>query len=244
MKKLLEQDLSKDGLEEFMTEVMIMKKLRHPNVTLFMGAVTHVPHLSIVTEFLPRGSLFQLIHHSNNLLIERRRLKMALDVARGMNYLHSCSPVIVHRDLKSPNLLVDKNFVVKVGDFGLSRIKKNTFLSSRSTMGTPEWMAPEVLRNELSDEKCDVYSFGVILWELYTLQVPWGGMNSIQVVGAVGYQHRHLDIPNDMDSRVSEIIIRCWKTNPKERPSFYEIMAMLKSLQKPMNVSQAKQYSI
>ncbi|CAN6478650.1 unnamed protein product [Victoria cruziana] len=78
---------------------------------------------------------------------------MALDVARGMNYLHKCSPIIVHRDLKSPNLLVDKNWVVKVCDFGLSRIKNSTFLSSRSTAGTAEWMAPEVLRNEPSDEK-------------------------------------------------------------------------------------------
>ncbi|AQK74849.1 protein tyrosine kinase family protein [Zea mays] len=100
-----------------------------------------------------RGSLFRLIHRPNNQLDERKRLRMALDVARGMNYLHNCSPVIVHRDLKSPNLLVDKNWVVKVCDFGLSRMKNNTFLSSRSTAGTAEWMAPEVLRNERSDEK-------------------------------------------------------------------------------------------
>jgi serine/threonine protein kinase len=78
---------------------------------------------------------------------------MALDAARGMNYLHSCNPVIVHRDLKSPNLLVDKNWVVKVCDFGLSRMKVSTYLSSKSTAGTAEWMAPEVLRNEPADEK-------------------------------------------------------------------------------------------
>nr|CAB3451059.1 unnamed protein product [Digitaria exilis] len=153
VKKFLQQDLSGDALEEFRTEVRIMKRLRHPNVVLFMGAITRVPNLSIVTEFLPRGSLFRLIHRPNNQLDERKRLRMALDVARGMNYLHNCSPVIVHRDLKSPNLLVDKNWVVKVCDFGLSRMKNKTFLSSRSTAGTAEWMAPEVLRNEPSDEK-------------------------------------------------------------------------------------------
>ncbi|KAK6787573.1 hypothetical protein RDI58_016098 [Solanum bulbocastanum] len=163
-------------------KVRIMKRLRHPNVVLFMGAVTRSPHLSIVTEFLHRGSLYRLIHRPNNQLDERRRLRMALDAARGMNYLHNCTPMIVHRDLKSPNLLVDKNWVVKVCDFGLSRMKHSTFLSSRSTAGTAEWMAPEVLRNEPSNEKCDVYSFGVILWELCTLQQPWGGMNPMQVV--------------------------------------------------------------
>ncbi|KAJ9676839.1 hypothetical protein PVL29_022042 [Vitis rotundifolia] len=238
VKKFLDQDISGESLDEFKSEVRLMKRLRHPNVVLFMGAVTRVPNLSIVTEFLPRGSLYRLIHRPNNQLDERRRLRMALDAARGMNYLHNCTPVIVHRDLKSPNLLVDKNWVLKVCDFGLSRMKHSTFLSSRSTAGTAEWMAPEVLRNEPSDEKCDVFSFGVILWELSTLQQPWGGMNPMQVVGAVGFQHRRLDIPDDMDPVVADIIRRCWHTNPKMRPTFAEIMAALKPLQKPITSSQ------
>ncbi|CAN4100302.1 unnamed protein product [Withania somnifera] len=212
VKKFLDQDITGESLEEFRSEVRIMKRLRHPNVVLFMGAVTRSPHLSIVTDFLHRGSLYRLIHRPNNQLDERRRLRMALDAARGMNYLHNCTPMIVHRDLKSPNLLVDKNWVVKVCDFGLSRMKHSTFLSSRSTAGTAEWMAPEVLRNEPSNEKCDVYSFGVILWELCTLQQPWGGMNPMQVVGAVGFQHRRLDIPEDMDPAIADIIRKCWQT--------------------------------
>ncbi|KAI3728130.1 hypothetical protein L6452_16760 [Arctium lappa] len=137
-------------------------------------------------------------------------MRMALDVAKGMNYLHTSNPIIVHRDLKTPNLLVDKNWVVKVCDFGMSRMKHHTFLSSKSAAGTPEWMAPEVLRNEPSNEKCDVYSFGVILWELATLRVPWTEMNSMQVVGAVGFQYRHLDIPETVDPAVSRIITDCW----------------------------------
>ncbi|KAF8772565.1 hypothetical protein HU200_005523 [Digitaria exilis] len=238
VKKFLQQDISSDALEEFRTEVGIMRRLRHPNVVLFMGAVTRVPHLSIVTEFLPRGSLFRLIHRPNNQLDERRRLRMALDVARGMNYLHNSTPVIVHRDLKSPNLLVDKNWVVKVCDFGLSRIKHNTFLSSRSTAGTAEWMAPEVLRNEPSDEKCDVFSYGVILWELCTLLQPWEGMNPMQVVGAVGFQQRRLDIPGTVDPAVAEIIKRCWQTDPRMRPSFSDIMSALRPLLKNMPANQ------
>ncbi|KAI5562155.1 hypothetical protein BDE02_15G035500 [Populus trichocarpa] len=234
VKRFLDQDITGESLAEFRSEVRIMKRVRHPNVVLFMGAVTRAPNLSIVTEFLPRGSLYRLLHRPNNQLDERRRLRMAFDAARGMNYLHNCTPMIVHRDLKSPNLLVDKNWVVKVCDFGLSRMKHSTFLSSRSTAGTAEWMAPEVLRNEPSDEKCDVYSFGVILWELSTLQQPWGGMNPMQVVGAVGFQHRRLDIPNDMDPAIADIIRNCWKTDPKLRPTFAEIMAALKPLQKPI----------
>ncbi|KAL6183277.1 hypothetical protein ACLB2K_044688 [Fragaria x ananassa] len=237
VKRFLDQELLGESLDEFRSEVRIMKRLRHPNVVLFMGAITRAPNLSIVTEFLPRGSLYRLLHRPNNQLDERRRLRMALDAARGMNYLHNCTPVIVHRDLKSPNLLVDKNWVVKVCDFGLSRMKNSTFLSSRSTAGTAEWMAPEVLRNEPSDEKCDVYSYGVILWELSTMQQPWGGMNPMQVVGAVGFQHRRLDIPNDIDPAIGDLIKRCWQTDPKLRPSFAEIMAILKPLQKPISSS-------
>lgn len=234
VKKFLDQDISGDALVEFGSEVRLMKRMRHPNVVLFMGAVMRPPNLSIVTEFLPRGSLYRLIHRSNSQIDERRRMRMALDVARGMNYLHNCTPVIVHRDLKSPNLLVDKNWVVKVCDFGLSRMKHNTFLSSKSTAGTPEWMAPEVLRNEPSNEKSDVYSFGVILWELATLQQPWGTMNPMQVVGAVGFQHRTLDIPDHLDPIVIGIIRQCWQSDPNLRPSFAEIMNALKPLQKPI----------
>ncbi|PKU80100.1 serine/threonine-protein kinase EDR1-like [Dendrobium catenatum] len=232
VKKFLDQDFYGDALDEFRSEVRIMRRLRHPNVVLFMGAVTRPPNLSIVSEFLPRGSLYRILHRPNCQIDEKRRIKMALDVAKGMNCLHTSAPTIVHRDLKSPNLLVDKNWTVKVCDFGLSRLKHNTFLSSKSTAGTPEWMAPEVLRNEPSNEKCDVYSFGVILWELATLRMPWKGMNPMQVVGAVGFQERRLEIPKEVDPLVARIIWECWQTEPSLRPSFAQLTTALKSLQR------------
>ncbi|KAK8610274.1 hypothetical protein V6N13_081437 [Hibiscus sabdariffa] len=231
VKKFLDQDFSGDALVQFKCEVEIMLRLRHPNVVLFMGAVTHSPHFSILTEFLPRGSLYKLLHRPNPQLDKKRRMRMALDVAKGMNYLHTSHPTIVHRDLKTPNLLVDKNWVVKVCDFGLSRMKHHTFLSSKSTAGTPEWMAPEVLRNEPANEKCDVYSFGVILWELVTLRIPWKGLNPMQVVGAVGFQNRRLEIPEDVDPMVAQIIRECWQTEPHLRPSFAQLMSKLRHLQ-------------
>ncbi|CAN6299330.1 unnamed protein product [Urochloa humidicola] len=230
VKKFLDQDFYGDALDEFRCEVRIMRRLRHPNIVLFMGAVTRPPNLSIVSEYLPRGSLHKIIHRCE--IDEKRRIKMALDVARGMNCLHTSVPTIVHRDLKSPNLLVDDNWTVKVCDFGLSRLKHSTFLSSKSTAGTPEWMAPEVLRNERSNEKCDVYSFGVILWELATLRTPWQGMNPMQVVGAVGFQDRRLDIPKEVDPLVAKIIRDCWQKDPNLRPSFGQLTSYLKTLQR------------
>ncbi|CAM0956990.1 unnamed protein product [Alopecurus aequalis] len=232
VKKFLDQEFYGDALDEFRCEVRIMRRLRHPNIVLFMGAVTRPPHLSIVSEYLPRGSLYKIIHRPNCQIDEKRRIKMALDVARGMNCLHTSVPTIVHRDLKSPNLLVDDNWTVKVCDFGLSRLKHSTFLSSKSTAGTPEWMAPEVLQNEQSNEKCDIYSFGVILWELATLRKPWHGMNQMQVVGAVGFQDQRLDIPKEVDPIVASIIHDCWQKDPNLRPSFIQLTSYLKTLQR------------
>lgn len=234
VKLLTVQDFHDDQLKEFLREVAIMKRVRHPNVVLFMGAVTKRPHLSIVTEYLPRGSLYRLIHRpaAGELLDQRRRIRMALDVAKGINYLHCLSPPIVHWDLKSPNLLVDKNWNVKVCDFGLSRFKANTFISSKSVAGTPEWMAPEFLRGEPSNEKSDVYSFGVILWELVTMQQPWNGLSPAQVVGAVAFQNRRLTIPQNTSSMLASLMEDCWNDDPVQRPSFGSIVDTLKKLLK------------
>ncbi|BBN15959.1 protein MpMAPKKK16 [Marchantia polymorpha subsp. ruderalis] len=232
VKVFSEQEYSLELLEDFKKEVAIMKRLRHPNVLLFMGAVTAPEHLSIVTEFLPRGSLFRLLHRNTPGLDWKRRLKMALDIARGLNYLHHTTPPIIHRDLKSSNLLVDKNWTVKVGDFGLSRIKHSTFLTAKSGRGTPQWMAPEVLRNEPSNETSDVYSFGVILWELATEEIPWNGLNPMQVVGAVGFMNRRLQIPDNVDPQYVELIEQCWDSDPHARPSFTKLVNILKDMQK------------
>ncbi|CDY65536.1 BnaC01g41510D [Brassica napus] len=228
------QDFHDDQFREFLREVAIMKRVRHPNVVLFMGAVTDRTRLSIVTEYLPRGSLFRLIHRpaSGELLDHRRRIRMALDVAKGLNYLHCLNPPVVHWDLKSPNLLVDKNWTVKVCDFGLSRFKANTFIPSKSVAGTPEWMAPEFLRGEPTNEKSDVYSFGVVLWELITLQQPWNGLSPAQVVGAVAFQNRRLIIPPNTSPVLVSLMEACWADEPAQRPAFGGIVDTLKKLLK------------
>ncbi|XP_050239782.1 uncharacterized protein LOC126688899 [Quercus robur] len=232
VKVFSKQEYSDEILVSFRQEVSLMKRLRHPNVLLFMGAVTSAQRLCIVTEFLPRGSLFRLLQRNTSKLDWRRRVHMALDIARGMNYLHHCNPPIIHRDLKSSNLLVDKNWTVKVGDFGLSRLKHETYLTTKTGKGTPQWMAPEVLRNEPSDEKSDVYSYGVILWELATEKIPWDNLNSMQVIGAVGFMNQRLEIPTDVDPQWASIIESCWHSDPASRPAFQELLERLRELQR------------
>ncbi|CAM8915176.1 unnamed protein product [Rhodiola kirilowii] len=226
------QEFSDDLISSFRKELSLMKRLRHPNILLFMGAVTVGHRLCIVTEYLPRGSLFQLLRKKTVNLDWRRRVNMAMDIAQGMNYLHHSNPPIVHRDLKSSNLLVDKNWNVKVGDFGLSQLKLETYLLTKTGKGTPQWMAPESLRHEPSDEKSDVYSYGVILWELATGNVPWEDLNPMQVIGVVGFKNQCLQIPNDMNPHWASIIESCWLSDPRSRPTFLELLQMLRAMRR------------
>ncbi|MCL7047330.1 hypothetical protein MKW94_017413 [Papaver nudicaule] len=225
-------EYSDDLLRTFKQEVLLMKRLRHPNVLLFMGAVTSPQHLCIVTEFLPRGSLFNLLRRKPPALGWKRRVLMALDIARSMNYLHCYNPPIVHRDLKSSNLLVDNNWNLKVGDFGLSRLKHATFLTTKNANGTPQWMAPEVIRNEPADEKSDVYSFGVVLWELVTGRIPWDDQIPVQVIGAVGFMDQRVEIPEDTDPQWASLINTCLHSDSKCRPTFGELLERLNAMRR------------
>jgi serine/threonine protein kinase len=150
-------------------------------VILFLGACIKPPHLSMVTEYMHMGSLYRLIHTSGQgkKFSWRRRLKMLRDICRGMMCVQRMK--IVHLDLKSANCLVDKHWAVKICDFGLSRIVTGSTVSNYAAVGTPEWTAPELLRNEPVSEKCDVFSLGVIIWELSTLKRPWEGLQPAQV---------------------------------------------------------------
>lgn len=224
VKLLLDVDV---GIKErFLREVAVLASLRHPNLLLFMG-FTMEPRLAILTEYMSRGSLFKVLRRGGNVPLEERLLRaVAVSVARGMVYLHTRSPPLLHLDLKSPNILIDERWRIKIGDFGLTAVRMRTFVSGAGA-GTPEWMAPEVLKNEGVDEKADVYSYGVVLWECLTGQAPWEGLHPMQVVAAVGFQGRKLRLPTDTDPFLTDLCGRCMSQSPADRPSFTQILAEL-----------------
>ncbi|XP_057953377.1 probable serine/threonine-protein kinase SIS8 isoform X1 [Malania oleifera] len=223
IKVFLEQDLTAENMEDFCNEISILSRLRHPNVILFLGACTKPPRLSMVTEYMELGSLYNLIHLSGQKkkLSWRRRLKMLRDICRGLMCIHRMK--IVHRDLKTANCLVNKHSTVKICDFGLSRVMTDAPLRDSSSAGTPEWMAPELIRNEPFSEKCDIFSLGVIMWELCTLNRPWEGVPQERVVYAVAHEGSRLDIP---EGPLGRLIADCW-AEPQERPSCEEILSRL-----------------
>uniref|UniRef100_M8BPB0 Serine/threonine-protein kinase CTR1 n=1 Tax=Aegilops tauschii TaxID=37682 RepID=M8BPB0_AEGTA len=214
------QEYSEEMINTFRQEVSLMKKLRHPSIILFMGAVASHERLCIVTEFLPRGSLFQLLRKNTSKLDPRRKLNMAIDILQCMEECKKDGGDILY---------LPSN---KVADFGLSRLKLETFLTTKNGKGTPQWMAPEVLRSEPSNEKSDVYSYGVVLWELVTQKIPWDTLNQMQIIAAVGFMDRRLEIPSNTDPRWASIIKSCWNSDPQRRPSFQELLDRLQELQK------------
>ncbi|KAL5132322.1 putative serine/threonine-protein kinase SIS8 [Glycine soja] len=223
IKVFLEQDLTAENMEDFCNEISILSRLRHPNVILFLGACTKPPRLSMVTEYMELGSLYYLIHLNGQKkkLNWRRRLRMLRDICKGLMCIHRMK--VVHRDLKSANCLVNKHWTVKICDFGLSRIMTESPMRDSSSAGTPEWMAPELIRNEPFTEKCDIFSLGVIMWELCTLNRPWEGVPPERVVYSVANEGSRLEIP---EGPLGRLISECW-AECHERPSCEEILSRL-----------------
>ncbi|KAI3408099.1 uncharacterized protein J3R85_020430 [Psidium guajava] len=176
--KILKSEQLNDTLQdEFAQEVAILRQVQHKNIVRFIGACTKPPHFCIVTEYMPGGSLYSYLHKNHNVLKLPQLLKFAIDVCEGMEYLHKSN--IIHRDLKTANLLMDNHNVVKVADFGVARFQSQGGVMTAET-GTYRWMAPEVINHQRYDEKADVFSFAVVLWELITAKIPYENMTPLQ----------------------------------------------------------------
>ncbi|KAI9109712.1 hypothetical protein K1719_019342 [Acacia pycnantha] len=228
--KVLKPDkINTEMSREFAQEVYIMRKIRHKNVVQFIGACTQPPNLCIVTEFMSRGSVYDFLHKQRGVFKLPSLLKVAIDVSKGMNYLHQNN--IIHRDLKTANLLMDENEVVKVADFGVARVQTQSGVMTAET-GTYRWMAPEVIEHKPYDQKADVFSFGIALWELLTGELPYAYLTPLQAAVGVVQKGLRPSIPKNAHPRLSELLLRCWQQDPIERPNFSEILVILQQIAK------------
>ncbi|ETL85158.1 TKL protein kinase [Phytophthora nicotianae] len=227
VKILVCQYLTADILEEFEAEVQIMSILRHPNICLLMGACLEPPTRCLVIEYLPRGSLWNVLRQ--DVVIDLgKQYGFARDTALGMNYLHSFQPPILHRDLKSPNLLVDSSYALKISDFGLARVRAH-FQTMTGNCGTTQWMAPEVLAAEKYTEKADVFSYGVVVWETVTRQCPYEGLTQIQAALGVLNNNLRPTVPENCPPLFKKLMTQCWVSSPEQRPSFEAVLEILNS---------------
>ncbi|KAI7754080.1 hypothetical protein M8C21_009595 [Ambrosia artemisiifolia] len=230
----------------FTQEVVVWHKLDHPNVTkVFIGATMGSSDLQIqtengqigmpsniccvVVEYLPGGALKSyLIKNRRKKLPFKVVIQIALDLARGLSYLHSQK--IVHRDVKTENMLLDKTRTVKIADFGVARVEASNPNDMTGETGTLGYMAPEVLNGNPYNRKCDVYSFGICLWEIYCCDMPYPDLSFSEVTSAVVRQNLRPDIPRCCPSSLSNVMKQCWDANPDKRPEMDAVVTMLEGI--------------
>ncbi|XP_069790110.1 mitogen-activated protein kinase kinase kinase 13 [Narcine bancroftii] len=209
--------------EQKETDIKHLRKLRHPNIIAFKGVCTQAPCYCIIMEYCAHGQLYEVLRAGRK-ISPRLLVDWSSGIASGMNYLHLHK--IIHRDLKSPNVLVTHDDTVKISDFGTSKE-----LSDKSTKmsfaGTVAWMAPEVIRNEPVSEKVDIWSFGVVLWELLTGEVPYKDVDSSAIIWGVGSNSLHLPVPSTCPDGFKILMKQTWHSKPRNRPSFRQILLHL-----------------
>ncbi|XP_034931520.1 serine/threonine-protein kinase STY46 isoform X3 [Populus alba] len=239
IKVLRGEHLNNKLQSEFNQEVLIMRKVRHKNVVKFIGVCTRPPSLCIITEFMSGGSMYDFLRKQKGSLSLQSLLRVAIDVSKGMHCLHQNN--IVHRNLKSANLLMDENGVAKVADFGVARVRDQSGVMTAET-GTYRWMAPEVIEHKPYDHKADVFSFGIVLWELLTGKLPYEHLSPLQAAVGVVQQGLRPSIPSHSHPKLAELLDRCWQQDQSLRPDFSEILELLQQLDRMVaDESQDKQ---
>jgi len=225
--------------EFFRAEAKMMRTLNHPNVVRFFGAAfdTRTEHGFLVTEYCCKGSLSALISARNPRRAEVQRARffhLAIGVARGMEFVHARG--FVHRDLKPDNVLLNADDVVKLCDFGLSKAVKQTDATMMTSgVGTPAYMAVELITGESDSVRCgssiDVFSMGVLMWALWTREVPYAGaaLTPFRLLTRLADGMRP-DVPDDAPPRLAALMRRCWRAEPTERPPFGEVRRELEGV--------------
>jgi len=217
--------------ERYKREVSILRALNHPNLVLFLGACLE-PKLCMISEFMFGGSLYDLLYKKKKVPDHSKRCVLALDIAKAMAFLHNHKPPIVHRDLKSMNILLDeKGEHAKVGDVGLA-VGIGGKGELKGAVGTYSWMPPEMMKGQPYTEKADVYSYGLVLYEMVTGKLPFAGMPPQQISLRVAVYNERPPLPSSVNSKWRDLITACWGADDTKRPSFIAILDVLSALEK------------
>nr|KAF6412584.1 ABL proto-oncogene 2, non-receptor tyrosine kinase [Molossus molossus] len=218
--KTLKEDTME--VEEFLKEAAVMKEIKHPNLVQLLGVCTLEPPFYIVTEYMPYGNLLDYLREcSREEVTAVVLLYMATQISSAMEYLEKKN--FIHRDLAARNCLVGENHVVKVADFGLSRLMTGDTYTAHAGAKFPiKWTAPESLAYNTFSIKSDVWAFGVLLWEIATYGMsPYPGIDLSQVYDLLEKGYR-MEQPEGCPPKVYELMRACWKWSPADRPSFAE----------------------
>lgn len=218
-------------------EASLFNLLAHPNIIGCYGACLVKPNICLVLEYARGGPLSRVLSNKRMGLPPNVLVDWAYQIAEGMHYLHERAVIpIIHRDLKSSNILINElvehndfyGKILKITDFGLAREVYHT--TRMSAAGTYAWMAPEVIKSSVFSKRADIWSYGVVLWELLTGEVPYRGINSLAVAYGVAVNKYTLPIPTTCPAEFADILTACWNCDPHQRPTFSDILVTLKTI--------------
>mmetsp|Transcript_8943 Transcript_8943/g.22563 ORF Transcript_8943/g.22563 Transcript_8943/m.22563 type:complete len:704 (-) Transcript_8943:1762-3873(-) len=247
--KWLKRDRFTKHSQSFMREAEVLARLNHPNIIRMFGLVTEPSPVSspggnsiiagIMMEHVRGGSLSQRLRlraQACQPFTLRERCLIALQAALGMAYLHDQHPAVIHFDLKPDNLLVERegqDVLVKVADFGLSKAKFQNFVTCHDLRGTLPYMAPELVANPTQVcEKCDVWSMGVCMWEMWTLKVPFYDLSAQQILVGLMHGTLHLPLSRSCEPEWSHLIKSCMEPDPMCRPTFKQLATQIRNMLK------------
>jgi Ca2+-binding EF-hand superfamily protein len=228
--KTLLGTVDEQTVAETKEEIRFFLKLNHPNVHYLLGAKTTLENggIMLLTEVCENGSLFDVYSKMGCKFDNATAWRIAKECATGFKMIHEIN--FMHRDIKSLNVFMGKNMIAKVADFGMC----TDAIPSTDVCGTPQWMAPEVLGNMFGreihyDGRCDVYSYGILLWEIFHCNIPYAetGMDQMQIADAVLNSNIRPSVSRSCPQPVQGIIMQCWAKSPDQRPSFSEVVDKL-----------------
>lgn len=243
VKRMRKERVNTAELKVFRNEIMLMQRFRHPNIVQFFGACWEPPHIFMVLEYMDRGGLDSVLRDPSLTLTWREpKLHIATSVARAMVYLHSRDPPVIHRDIKSANILLNTAFGVRVADFGVSREEID---STMTMVGTKSWAAPEVAAGSLYNTQCDVYSYGILLM---AMGAPRGSLKAYETPHEpVFARAMRSGITPDLSSDspcghdlytcvgMPDLVRACTRVNPDDRPNFAEVLEVLQHITNVFN---------
>ncbi|KAL3091375.1 hypothetical protein niasHS_007168 [Heterodera schachtii] len=228
-RKVAVKTLKNGMVQDLLAEARFMIGLHHEKLVFLVGVVIEDPRESevyMLTEFMANGNLVDFLRSRGRHHVDRPRLvQFAQDVAEGMAFLESRN--FVHRDLAARNVLLDDRLVAKIGDFGLAQLANQPSKESAKGKFPIKWSAPEALRQNLFTNKSDVWSFGILLWEVYSFgRVPYPRIPIQDVLRHVEKGYR-MDPPEGTPPLILSLMDDCWQLSPASRPSFAEILDIL-----------------
>jgi len=219
--------MSSEELQEvFSDEFPRLRIFSHPNVSPVIGCTNSPPNLVVITQYTRFGSLHRLLHESPNFTVDQgQALKFAIDIARGMAFLHTLDPLVPRLYLNSRHILIDDDLTARV-----NMADAKFSFQDRNKMYQPAWIAPEALQKkttEINVKAADMWSFAMLLWELATRQVPFSDMNPMEVGMKIALEDLRVTIPPGISQHMSRLIKICMNEEPGKRPSFEQIIPIL-----------------